>query len=154
MFEINYIMFRPHLQTSEGFNKKIKSETKLTVVILIRSLQRYLAAISAGDRRQGRPVDKIRIFVLFFLVNCLLDQFRGQSSLRGSLRKFSISCHPCGGAGEAWRSTTLNMAKLFLVFPISCFFKHRGDLRSIGKCCGRPQLLLRFFYTKQIFGCW
>ena len=42
---------------------------------LIGSLQRHLAAIFAGDRRLGRPVDKIRNFEKknFFLVNCLLD---------------------------------------------------------------------------------
>ena len=44
---------------------KNKADTKLTVVMCVRFL-RHLAAISAGNRCHGRPVDKIRIFLISF----------------------------------------------------------------------------------------
>ena len=42
---------------------KIKADTKLSVVrFSIESLKRHLAAIFDGDRRRGRPVNRIRNF--------------------------------------------------------------------------------------------
>ena len=66
-------MFRTHFHVFIdvcGFPapQKNLADTKLTYVmwcqILIGSLQRHLAAIIAGNRRRGRPVDKIRFFLL------------------------------------------------------------------------------------------
>ena len=64
-------MFRPNSDTFRGIfglpgQKKIKAYTKLAVVMCCQILDRKSVAQSSGDfggdRRRGRPVDKIRNF--------------------------------------------------------------------------------------------
>ena len=71
MLEMNKIIFRPHLDMSKGVcglpsKKKMKAETKLTVVVCCQIFHRKSVTPSSGDfggnRRRGRPVDKIRNF--------------------------------------------------------------------------------------------
>ena len=120
----------------------MKEDTKMTILlwckILIGSLQRNLAAISAGDRRCGRPVENIMNFEDIFLVNCLLDPFCGRSwsSARGSVRKFSISCPSCGEACEAWGVHHFKSGSVFLSFPHILFFETSWRLKDkLKKLC-------------------
>ena len=96
----------------------------MCVRFFIGSLDCHLAAISAGDRRLGRPVDKMRIIEekkLFskFLVKPL-PRPRPEFA-RGSLREFSIFCPTFSEACEAWGVHHFKSGSVFLVFSISCF---------------------------------
>ena len=100
--------------------------------IFIGSLQRHLAAISASDRRRGRPVDKIYNFLEKKTFSKLLVRpfQRVRPGLRARLTKAIFNILPpmwWGPPGPEVQN--IKSESIFLVFLISCFLKHRGDLR-------------------------
>ena len=72
MFEMNLVMFRPYLDVFIHISRlpvQYKNESwhktdcrNVVSDFLMASLQPHFAVISAGERRRGRPVDKIMIF--------------------------------------------------------------------------------------------
>ena len=88
---------------------------------LIGSLQRHLAAISAGDRRRGRPVDKIRKFEKATLCKLLVRQLRRPDFGTRLPEGFFISCPPCVQAGKEGGSTTTKSESDLLVFLLTFF---------------------------------